>query len=62
MSPMHKEPQGGANQTRSTWTTTSIFAALIILTVLMALFANRLIKESQRTPAERLEIEATKGP
>lgn len=62
MSPMHKEPRSGANQTRSAWTTTSIFVALILLTVLMAVFANRLIQESQRRPADRLEIQAGKGP
>ncbi|MES2966012.1 MAG: hypothetical protein V4760_19170 [Bdellovibrionota bacterium] len=60
MSPMHKEPHSGENQTRSAWTTTSIFMALIVLTVLMALFANRLIQESQRTPADRMEIRAEK--
>jgi hypothetical protein len=62
MSPTHREPQGGANQTRSAWTTTSIFVALIMLTILMAVFANRLIQESQRRPADRLEIQAGKGP
>jgi hypothetical protein len=60
---MHKEPRGGANQqARSAWTTTSIFVALIALTVLMALFANRLIQESQRSPADRMEIRAEKAP
>lgn len=62
MSPMHKEPHSGVKQTRSAWTTTSIFVALIMLTILMAVFANRLIRESQRHPADRLEIQAGKGP
>ncbi|MEK7356693.1 MAG: hypothetical protein AAB250_09600 [Bdellovibrionota bacterium] len=62
MSPMHKEPQGGTNQTRSAWTTTSIFVALIMLTIMMAVFANRLIQESQRSAADRLELRAVKAP
>lgn len=63
MSPTHREPQSGENQTRSTWTTTSIFVALIVLTVLMALFANKLIQESQRSPVDRSsEIKASTAP
>ena len=60
MSPSHREPPQRNEGARSVWTTTWIFITLIALTVLMAIFVNGIVRESQH-PAG-IEMSAGRKP
>jgi hypothetical protein len=58
MSPAHREPPRREDD-RSVWTTTGIYIALIVLTILMALGYQSL---SGRLGTEPQEVRAARGP